>query len=166
VRTTLTIDDDVAMQLERLRRSCDVSLKELINDALRPSLRELNASSKRKKPFQTRRSMSARPSSITWTTSRTSSPSWKASTPGRLIMRTTLTIDDDVAAQLERLRRARDASLKDLINEALRRGLKEMGARPKKSEPFRTRAFDMGPPLINIDNVAEAIAHAEGEGFK
>jgi hypothetical protein len=81
-------------------------------------------------------------------------------------MRTTLTIDDDVAVQLERLRRARDASLKDLINEALRRGLREMGTRPKKREPFRTQSFDMGPPLVNLDNVAEVIAYAEGEGFK
>ena len=38
-------------------------------------------------------------------------------------MRTTLTIDDDVAAELERLRKARDAGLKDLVNEALRLGL-------------------------------------------
>jgi ribbon-helix-helix CopG family protein len=41
-------------------------------------------------------------------------------------MRTTLTLDDDVAAILERLRKSRDASLKDLVNEALRRGLKDM----------------------------------------
>ena len=81
-------------------------------------------------------------------------------------MRTTLTIDDDVAVQLERLRRARNASLKDLVNDALRRGLREMNAKPKKRDPFRTRTFDMGKPLINIDNVAEAIAYAEGEGYK
>jgi hypothetical protein len=81
-------------------------------------------------------------------------------------MRTTLTLDDDVAVQLERLRRSRDANLKDLVNEALRLGLREMTAKPKKRMPFRTRTFDMGPPLINIDNVAEAIAYAEGEGYK
>ncbi len=80
-------------------------------------------------------------------------------------MRTTLTIDEDVAAQLRRLRRTRDLSLKELINEALRRGLREMAA-PKKRKPFRTRTFDMGALLVNIDNVAEAIAYAEGEGFK
>jgi hypothetical protein len=39
-----------------------------------------------------------------------------------------LTIEDDVAALLERLRR----SLKDLVNEGLRRGLQEMAARPKR----------------------------------
>ena len=37
-------------------------------------------------------------------------------------MRITLTLDDDVAAMIERIRRAREASLKDIVNEALRRG--------------------------------------------
>ena len=81
-------------------------------------------------------------------------------------MRTTLTLADDVAVQLEQLRQARDANLKDIVNEALRLGLREMTAKPKKRKPFRTRTFDMGPPLINIDNVAEALAYAEGEGYK
>jgi Arc/MetJ family transcription regulator len=35
-------------------------------------------------------------------------------------MRTTLTIDDDVAAELQRLRRTRDASLRHVVNDALR----------------------------------------------
>ena len=81
-------------------------------------------------------------------------------------MRTTLILENDVAVQLDRLRRARDASLKDLVNEALRLGLREMTAKPKKRNPFRTKTFDMGPFLINIDNVAEAIALAEGERYK
>jgi hypothetical protein len=81
-------------------------------------------------------------------------------------MRTTLTIDDDVAAQLERLRKGQDASLKDLINEALRRGLREMSGPPRKRKPFRTQSFKMGKALINIDNVAEALAYLEGETFK
>ena len=81
-------------------------------------------------------------------------------------MRTTLTIDDDVAVELERVRRARQRSLKDIVNDALRRGLREMRTRPKQRKPFRTTGYDMGRFLINIDNVAEAIAHAEGEDFK
>jgi hypothetical protein len=81
-------------------------------------------------------------------------------------MRTTLTIDDDVAASLERLRKAREGSLKELINEALRRGIKEMTARPKRREPFRTRAVDVGEALIPLDNISEALAIAEGETFK
>jgi hypothetical protein len=81
-------------------------------------------------------------------------------------MRTTLTLDDDVAVQLERLRRARDASLKDLVNEALRRGLRDMSAPTRRRKSFRTRAFHMGKPLFSIDNAAEALAYLEGEGFK
>jgi hypothetical protein len=78
-------------------------------------------------------------------------------------MRTTLTIEDDIAVELERLRRGRDRrTLKDVINEALRRGLREMRAHPER-KPFRTAGHDMGEFL---DNVAEAIAHAERENFK
>ena len=57
-------------------------------------------------------------------------------------MRTTLTLDDDVAVQVERLRRERDASLKDVVNEALRRGLSEMNAKPKRRKRFRTKGFE------------------------
>jgi hypothetical protein len=82
-------------------------------------------------------------------------------------VRTTLTIEDDVAASLERLRKARDGSLKDLINEALRRGIKEMSARAKPREPFRTRAVDLGRAQIgSLDDIGEALAVAEGESFK
>jgi len=82
-------------------------------------------------------------------------------------MRTTLTLDDDVAAEIERLRKARDASLKDVVNEALRLGVREMAAPAKKRKPFRTRGVDLGELLIpSIDDVTEALAIAEGEDFK
>ena len=82
-------------------------------------------------------------------------------------MRTTLTIDDDVAVQLERLRRKKDVSLKELINDALRRGLQDLSAPPKKRKPFRTKTHDAGPPLIdNIDNIGEILALIEGEAYK
>ena len=81
-------------------------------------------------------------------------------------MRTTLTIDDDVAVELERLQKSRDVSLKELVNDALRRGLRDMSAPPKKRKPFRTRTYNMGRQLVDIDNVAEALAYAEGEDFK
>jgi hypothetical protein len=82
-------------------------------------------------------------------------------------MRTTLTLDDDVAAVLERLRRSWNASLKQLINEALRRGLQEMTGRPKRGEQVRTRSVALGRVLIaSIDDVGEALAIAEGETYK
>jgi hypothetical protein len=82
-------------------------------------------------------------------------------------MRTTLTIDDDIATVLERLRRARDASLKELVNEALRKGLKEMNSRSKRREPLRTKSVALGRIRIaSIDNISEALAVAEGEAYK
>jgi hypothetical protein len=82
-------------------------------------------------------------------------------------MRTTLTIDDDVAVELERLRRDRDGSLKEVVNDALRRGLRDMSTPPRRRKPFRTQPFDAGAPLIsNIDNIAEVLATIEGEWFR
>jgi hypothetical protein len=82
-------------------------------------------------------------------------------------MRTTLTIDDDVAAELQRLRRARDASFKDLVNDALRLGLQQMTDRPRPQKPFRTPSFDPGRVLIdNVDNIAEVLALIEGDAFR
>ena len=78
-----------------------------------------------------------------------------------------MTLDDDVAAILERLRRSRDASLKDLVNEALRRGLKDMTTRSKRRERLQTRSVALGRLRIaGIDNVGEALAVAEGEAYK
>src|ERR1700731_4780854 len=57
-------------------------------------------------------------------------------------MRTTLTLDDDVAVQLERLRRSRDANLKDLVNEALRLGLREMTAKRSRDRAWPDPVLD------------------------
>ncbi|MFO1371393.1 MAG: CopG family transcriptional regulator [Candidatus Competibacteraceae bacterium] len=82
-------------------------------------------------------------------------------------MRTTLTLDEDVAAALERLRKSRNASLKDLVNEALRQGLQRMAVPFIPREPFQTRAVALGRcRLDSMDNIAEALAATEGEAFK
>lgn len=80
-------------------------------------------------------------------------------------MRTTLTIDDDVAAQLERLRKQRGQGLKDLVNEALRRGLRDLMSRSKPGTRFQTRSVELGRAYISVDNIAEALASAESEPF-
>jgi hypothetical protein len=57
--------------------------------------------------------------------------------------------------------------LKDLINEALRRGLKDMTDRPKHRKPFRTQSVALGAVrMAGIDNIGEALALAESEAFK
>ena len=82
-------------------------------------------------------------------------------------MRTTLTLADDVAAQLDRVCRARHARLKEVVNEALREGLRHMTARRQPQKMFKTRTVDLGRCLIgSVDDVTEALAIAEGEDHR
>jgi hypothetical protein len=67
----------------------------------------------------------------------------------------------------ERLRKSRNASLKDLINDALRRGLRDMSKRTNRRERFRTRSVALGQlRVVGLDNIGEALAIAEGEAYK
>lgn len=83
-------------------------------------------------------------------------------------MRTTLSLDKDVAAALERLRQSRNASLKEIVNDALRRGLVQMASPPPSPRTrFRTRTVSLGRCLVgNVDNISEVLAVAESETFK
>ena len=82
-------------------------------------------------------------------------------------MRTTLSLDDDVAALLSRLQRTQKKSFKQLVNQALREGLKHMNASAPRRKRYQTGGADLGRCLIgNLDDVAEALAVAEGEHFK
>lgn len=79
-------------------------------------------------------------------------------------MRTTLSLDDDVAAQLEAWRSREDLTFKEAVNTALRRGLGELG-RPKPRKTFRTQPVDMGKSRFeNIDNVWEILDELEHTG--
>jgi hypothetical protein len=82
-------------------------------------------------------------------------------------MRTTLTLDPDVAALLARIRDARGGTLKDVVNEGLRRGLTQMTERAPQAARCHTEAVSLRRCLIgDLDNVAEALAVAEGEAFR
>jgi hypothetical protein len=83
-------------------------------------------------------------------------------------MRTTLTLDPDVSASLDRWRVARGLSLKAAVNEAIRRGLSALEAPPEPAhEPYRIRPWTAGRLLVdNVDDVAETLAVAEGEEFR
>lgn len=81
-------------------------------------------------------------------------------------MRTTLTLDDDVAALLTRAVKRRGTSFKDTVNEALRRGLEAM-AKPAPSAPYRVTPFNLGGSLIgSLDNIEEVLSRVEGEGHR
>jgi hypothetical protein len=67
-------------------------------------------------------------------------------------MRTTVTLDEDVAAAVARLRRERGLGLSEALNELARAGMVRGGERPvfrQRSEPIGFR--------VSIDNVAEAL---------
>lgn len=81
-------------------------------------------------------------------------------------MRTTVTLEDDVAAALSRLEKQEGLSPKEVINVAVREFVSRRARRPRGAA-YRTPAVDLGPCLIgSLDDVGEALAHAEGDDFR
>ena len=78
-------------------------------------------------------------------------------------MRTTLTLDDDVAAKLKAESRRAGRPFRDVVNETLRRGLAHRITRSVRQE-FKIKTRDLGnlQPGLSLDNVAELIEHVEG----
>jgi hypothetical protein len=73
-------------------------------------------------------------------------------------MRTTVTLADDVAAAVEKLRRERSIGLSEAVNDLVRVGLIERDA---VYTPFRQKAHDLGRG-VDYANVAEALETLEG----
>ena len=63
-------------------------------------------------------------------------------------MRTTLTLDDDVAAALVRRRADRGTGLRREVNELLRAGLAVASRSQANAEPYELPTFDPGRALI------------------
>lgn len=82
-------------------------------------------------------------------------------------MRTTMTLDPDVAAQLERVIRKRRQSMKAVVNEALRAGLAQLQESALPRTAFRTTGFNLGPSLVgSVDDVEGVLARVEGEAHR
>lgn len=82
-------------------------------------------------------------------------------------MRTTLTIEDDVAVRLEQERRRRRLSFKAIVNDVLRAGLETIGQPRQRPRQFRTQGFNLGPSLVgSLDNVEEVLSRVEGEDHR
>lgn len=78
-------------------------------------------------------------------------------------MRTTLTLDPDVAAKVKKGAARLGKPLKEVVNMALRAGLDAV-LKPAAAKPYRTRARPMGLRRgLSYDNVSELLARAEGE---
>ena len=78
-------------------------------------------------------------------------------------MRTTITLEDDVAAKLQALSRRSGRPFKDVDNETLRRGLAS-AATARRVAPFKVQARDLGArrPGVNVDSVADLLEQVEG----
>lgn len=78
-------------------------------------------------------------------------------------MRTTLTLDDDVAAKLKRLARRSGRAFREVVNDTLRRGLLA-DAPGTRGTPFTVRARDLGAirPGLSLDNVGDLLERVEG----
>ncbi len=79
-------------------------------------------------------------------------------------MRTTITLEKDVAARLKRLRRTRP--FKELINEAQRAGLDEIENGSSKKVGYSMTPVEGHARRTSLDNVAELIAEVEGDRFR
>ncbi len=78
-------------------------------------------------------------------------------------MRTTVTLADDVTAEVERIKRERGIGVSEAINDLARAGM------IRKKEPrkrFVQQTYNLGEELIDVTNVAEALEEAEGPGYR
>jgi hypothetical protein len=80
-------------------------------------------------------------------------------------VRTTLTLDDDVAADLRRVQAETGGPWKQVVNDVIRAGVAARAAgerRPRRVR--RTRSVRLGRPVVgDIANVHEALSLAEGD---
>ncbi len=78
-------------------------------------------------------------------------------------MRTTLTLDPDIAAKAKKAAARSGKSFREIVNAALRIGLDEVLS-PPAARPYRTKPRPMGlREGFSYDNISELLARAEGE---
>jgi hypothetical protein len=76
-------------------------------------------------------------------------------------MRTTVTIDPDLAAKLRQIAHERGITFKEALNSALRAGL---GAQARAARPYRLQARPLGlRPEVDLDRALHLAAALEDE---
>ena len=83
-------------------------------------------------------------------------------------MRTTLTIEDDIARELQRLERSTNRRRKDVVNDLLRKGLAAGQRPPARPARYRVRArssgFRPGLDLLKMNQLADELELEDGVG--
>lgn len=80
-------------------------------------------------------------------------------------MRTTVSLDDDLAVRLERRRAEDGVTFKEALNSVLRRGLDAVESR-RMPHKVKIEPLTMGRRLLDVDNIAEVLAIAEGDDYR
>jgi Arc/MetJ family transcription regulator len=81
-------------------------------------------------------------------------------------MRTTLTIDDDLAGLLKQRAREMGVPFKEAVNRAIRAGLGEAAARTRRGAAPKTIAHSFGfRPGIDLDKLGQLADELEAEAF-
>ena len=75
-------------------------------------------------------------------------------------MRTTVTLDPDVEALLRKTMRARGEPFKQVLNAAIRDGLRAGSARAP-ARRFRQRTFKLGKPLVDLTKALSLASELE-----
>ena len=81
-------------------------------------------------------------------------------------MRTTITLEPDVAAELARRRAESNRSFKEEVNALLRAGLERERETPEQREPWTMPTWDGGGLLIDVTSYSAAMEQLEGPGWK
>jgi len=77
-------------------------------------------------------------------------------------MRTTLTIDDELAVTLKRRAFESGKSFKAVVNETLERGL-QMQSQKVRAKPYKIRPISMGKALVDLTHATRLAAELEDE---
>ena len=78
-------------------------------------------------------------------------------------MRTTLTLDEDIAAKLKAQARRSGDSFRNVVNDMLRRGLSSNSG-TSQGKPFKVKARSLGDlqPGLSLDSIITLIEQTEG----
>ena len=78
-----------------------------------------------------------------------------------------MTLDADVAAEIERIRKAEGRGFKRVLNELARDGLRWRAGETRATEwASPTRPRDLGPALFDVSSTSRALDYAEGDDHK